>query len=338
MHRSTKKLKYGGSPTPDQLEQWRINNDHREIDLLSILMVQKIIIQTETKSTAPDKEDVTKDGRVKEAIHQVKFFREYLTRMHGREVNDFVFTPTVAFPNLSTLPSPKKRSQCYCKNVNLEDRSQRNGDSDTRARYRAATMFTIEEANMNEPNRGRGAWYLDTKYVTCASTVRGEGCLFFKWGFEDGSVLQKDTAGENCLCGIKPLTVSVPQQRPGKEAKQFQVCQAQGNQRCKFFRWVNEPERDDDHKEDTNGQQDLAERKTFFKGSCEKHFMFKQHVENATERKEWWKQNCNPSTTSNVMQGETLRGRLIITSSMVFTRLPRLLSKLTPNSQLILMR
>ena len=101
MHRSTKKLKYGGSPTPDQLEQWRINNDHREIDLLSILMVQKIIIQTETKSTAPDKEDVTKDGRVKEAIHQVKFFREYLTRMHGREVNDFVFTPTVAFPNLS---------------------------------------------------------------------------------------------------------------------------------------------------------------------------------------------------------------------------------------------
>ena len=121
----TKDKKYGGNPggdpSPDQVEQWRINNDNHEIDLVSILMMLKVIIQTETKSSEPGTKEVTQNGRIKDAIGQVKFFREYLIRMHGREVNDFVFIPIIAFPRLSTLPSSKKRSQCYCKNVNYED-------------------------------------------------------------------------------------------------------------------------------------------------------------------------------------------------------------------------
>ena len=62
MNAETKEKKYGGNPSPDQLEQWRINNDNREIDSLSILTVQKqkIIIQTETKSITPETKEKTK--------------------------------------------------------------------------------------------------------------------------------------------------------------------------------------------------------------------------------------------------------------------------------------
>ena len=432
----TREKKYGGNPTPDQVEQWRINNDLHEIDLVSILMVQKIIIQTETKSTSPETKELTQKGRIKDAIDQVKFFREYLIRMHLSEVDNFTFIPTIAFPNMKELPSSNKRSQCYCKNISLEEQGdaeqvtkseeeecntvknfealsietkrkmeetedghevdscrdgpdkqiqgsiksseenlQSNGwssrqDKDVEKKngcsggkrgnaqtlvasssddgtktsfqteeavHKAATMFTIEEANTNEHDRGRGAWYLGKKYETCASTVQRQGCLFFKWDFEDGPVSQtRATVGASCLCGIEPLTISVPQRQKDKCAKRFQVCQAQGK-RCEFFCWVDEPQRlDQSDNEESKG----AETKTFFKGTCKKHFMFKQHVENTTELKEWWKQNFNPSTTCNVKdkQQDNLRGRLITTSSMVFTRLPRLLSKLTPDSQLILMR
>ena len=121
------KERYRGNPTPDQLEQWRINNDHRELDLVSILTMQKIIIQTETKSTETKIPEKTKDKRVKDAIDQVKFFREYLIRMHQNEVDNFTFIPTIAFPNLEELPSSKKRSQCYCKNISLEDRDPQGG-------------------------------------------------------------------------------------------------------------------------------------------------------------------------------------------------------------------
>ena len=408
--------------------------------------MQKVVIQTETKSTETKIPEKTKDKRVKDAIDQVKFFREYLIRMHQNEVDNFTFIPTIAFPNLEELPSSKKRSQCYCKNITLEDRdpqgdaeqvtksqeegntvksfealsigtkrkreetedgqhremthegqegvtrdkgsikfskekAESNGYSSSRqdkdleekngcngvssrkkgkaqslvaassddgttekAVHKAATVFTVEEANMNEHDREMGAWYLGKRYETCASTVSGKGCLFFKWDFEDRPVPQTDTSpgALNCLCGIEPLTIRVPQHRADKKAKQFQVCQAQDT-RCNFFLWVNEPERDDHHsaKQETNGQQDLAEKKTFFKGSCPKHFIFKQHVENTTELKEWWKQNYKQPTACTVKdkkQDDILRGRLITTSSMVFTRLPRLLSKLTPDSQLILMR
>ena len=78
MHRKTKDKKYGGNPTPDQVEQWRISNDNHEIDLVSILMMQKVVIQTETKSTETETPEETKEKRVKDAIDQVKFFREYL--------------------------------------------------------------------------------------------------------------------------------------------------------------------------------------------------------------------------------------------------------------------
>ena len=369
VHKGTKLKKYGGNPTPDQVEQWRINHDNREIDLVSILMIQKIIIQTETKSTTPETKEDTKQNRKNEAIGQVKFFRDYLTRMHGREVNDFVFIPIIAFPNLSTLP--KIRSQCYCKKINSEDmdlprdaateaksqetgnivkslrRTHSEGGTKTEHQTKRATIFAIEEADMKKDDRARGAPYLGKKYETCASTVQGEGCLFFKWDCEDRPVLQTDTtAGSNCSCGMEPLTISVRQHQKDKIAKRFQVCQAQ-DKKCEFFLWVNEPKRDCRHckNQETNGQTIEAEQKTFFKGSsekgtCKKHFMFKQHVENTTEREEWWKENYNPSTVSNVKvkQDEILRRRLITTSSMVFTRIPRLLSKLTPDSQLILMR
>ena len=342
--------------------------------------MQKVIIQTETKSTAPETKEDTKQKRKNEAIGQVNFFREYLTRIHGREADNFVFIPIIAFPNLSTLP--KERSQCYCKKANLEDtdlprdvakeaKSQQTVKSvksleekqerevteveemeqesktehqKRRAEHKLSTVFTIKEADMNELDRARGASYLGKEYVTCASTVQGEGCLFFKWDCEDRPVSQTDTtAGANCPCGVEPLTISVPQLQKYKSAKRFQVCQAQ-DKKCKFFLWVNEPKRDGLHckKQETNGQTTEAKLTTFFKGSsekgtCKKHFMFKQHIENATECQEWWKENYNPSTTSNA-RDNILRRRLITTSSMVFTRIPRLLSKLTPDSQLILMR
>ena len=203
--------------------------------------------------------------------------------------------------------------------------------------YRHSTVFTIKEADMKDDDRVRGASYLGKKYETCASTVQGEGCLLFKWECEDRPVQQTDTtaAGSYCSCDMEPLTISVRQDRADKSPKRFQVCgQAQGT-KCKFFLWVDEPKRDEHHR--NNGRRDIPEKKTFFNNSCEKHFMFKQQVDNATERKEWWKQNYNPSTANNVMDN-ILRRRLITTSSMVFTRIPRLLSKLTPDSQLILMR
>ena len=221
------------------------------------------------------------------------------------------------------------------------------GGTKTKNQKRLATLFTIEKGDMKEDDRTRGALYLGKKYETCASTVQGEGCLFFKWECEDRPVMQTDmTAGANCSCGVEPLTISVPQLQKDKSAKRFQVCQAQ-DKKCEFFLWVDEPKRDGRHckNQETNGQTIEAEQKTFFKGSsekgtCKKHFMFKQQVENTTEREEWWKENYNPSTVSNVKvkQDEILRRRLITTLSMVFTRIPRLLSKLTPDSQLILMR
>ena len=475
IHKRTKTKKFGGNPggnpTPDQIEQWRINNDLHEIDLVSILMMEKVIVQTETKSTDPKTTEVTQKKRIRDAIDQVQFFREYLIRMHQTEVDNFTFIPTIAFPNLKELPSPKKKSQCYCKNTRLEDRqlqgdaehvikSQKdcntvesfealsigtkrkreeteNGDevdrvkqvqkmqnpqqremtqtgdeasssevmqskdipeegcqdrpdkqsiksSDEKAqsngyssrkdkdlenkngcnraspgnngnaqspvaasssdngtktsfqKQKEATSFAVKEDNMNEDDRAGGGWYLGKRYETCASTVQGMGCLFFKWEFKDKPVLQKSTAaGASCLCGAEPLTISVPQRQNEKSAKRFQVCQAQGK-RCEFFSWVDEPQRDDQRdSQEIKSQSD----ETFFKGTCKKHFLFKQHVENATELKDWWKQNCKPSTGCNVKDKKhILQGRLITTSSMVFTRLPRLLSKLTPDSQLILMR
>ena len=302
-------------PTEGELDKWRINNDNHEVDLVSILCVPEAILQTETKSSK--KETKTKQRRVAEGIKQVEFFKEYLIRMHGSAVNNVVFTPIIAFPNLKTLPS---KSQCYCRN-SLE-RLLRRG-----AEYKSASTFAV-----NKDDQARGAWCSDKLYAACPSTIQGEGCLFFKWEDEYSPSLQTANTGSNsCSCDREPLTIRVPQPRPNAAAKRFQVCK---DNQCDYFAWVDEPDREGNQQIIDEAQRGSVS--VFNDGSCKRHFMFAQHTENETERNEWWTKNCPQPTANNA--SDTLRNRLIITSSMVFTRIPRLLSRLTPNSQLILMR
>ena len=315
MHENTRKQKYSGNPSVGQLEKWRINNHHREIDLVSVLNNPKAIIQTETKSSEKTTGDKTKMKRTREAIEQLKFFKDYLTRIHASAAEDFIFIPTIAFPKLRMLPQVK--SQCYCQNENT-------------GQYRAAAFFKVTE----DPH-AVGTWFLNKGYETCASTVQGEGCLFFKWHGEDRpsqpTLTVASTEPSNCLCDRETVMICVPQNRPNQIGKTFKVCPAQ-DKPCEFFAWIDEAERD------TNALQ----RKTVFKDSlCKKHFVFKQHVNDASEFLEWWNQICTQSQNTQNATGNNqyaLRDRLIVTASMVFTRLPRLLSRMTSDSQLILMR
>ena len=84
---------------------------------------------------------------------------------------------------------------------------------------------------------------------------------------------------------------------------------------------------------------DAQSRSVFKDGSCKKHFMFKQHIEHEIERKKWWAEILKEHTAdSSSEKYDTLRSRLIITTSMLITKLPRLLSRSSSDSQLIMLR
>ena len=323
MHEKTRSEKYGGNPTPGQLEKWRINYYHREMDLVSLLMIRNVVIQTETKAS----DEKTANKTINKAIEQLEFFREYLLRIHASAISDVSFVPTIAFPNLRKLPSAK--SQCYCHNENTGE-------------HEVCALYAVS----GKQKMTGSLWCHGKKYEVCASTAQGEGCLFFKWLDEDQPVQQtpdSSTGATCCLCAEEPVIFSVPQKalldskkQKYKKPKSFKVCKAQ-NQQCAFFCWVDEPLRLDSTE---NGLQDEAHVKFAFKGSfCKKHFIYKQHVEDKTKLEEWWKRVCTgPAANPANDNKDTLRSRLIITSSMVFTRLPRILSKLTSESQLVMMR
>merc|ERR1719295_1755287 len=62
---------------------------------------------------------------------------------------------------------------------------------------------------------------------------------------------------------------------------------------------------------------------------------------NQEKQKVWWDENCRKHTVntgSTKSEIDSLKERLLTVSSMAFTRIPRLLSKDTPDSMLILMR
>ena len=123
MWEETKLERYGGDPTEEQMEQWRISNDRREVDFVSIIPSQNIILQAETKAAADNASVETKEEAISKGIDQLKVFKGYLERMHGPAVAKFQFIPALAFPNLS------KRYKCFCQNSHVESKESVMDDS-----------------------------------------------------------------------------------------------------------------------------------------------------------------------------------------------------------------
>ena len=297
-------------------EETLIQKDSRSIDMVSVLSAPTAIIQTEVRMNKDGDSQTILRRDIKKAECQIQFFKDYLTRIHGSAVSSFAFIPIIAFPNLQTLPSGPEL--CYC-----------------------ANQMPVARFELSESAGVTKAGCLGKKYSTCNVALQGKGCLYFKWEDEDKPAQQSTTTeSTHCFCGNEPLGFSVPlqQRRKGKggtpgqhNPKQFQVCRFNG---CEFFCWINEPERGK-----YQMRVDAQSRSVFKDGSCKKHFMFKQHIEHEIERKKWWAEILKEHTAdSSSEKYDTLRSRLIITTSMLITKLPRLLSRSSSDSQLILLR
>ena len=284
-------------------EQTRIYNDRREIDLLSVLSTdkQKVVLQAETKANVIDTSDSYIRKDIRKGIEQLEHFKNYLERMHGAEVKNFWYSPAVGLPNLSV---------CFCnpgKCVTEIEISQNQ---------------TSDGASLDQAYQGR-------KYQVCPIRIRGHGCGFFKWEGDLSPDPQCDLDGaSSCACGKQPITIEVPlpesKKAKGGPPKRFHVCENNG---CNFFRWFDQPQK--------------SKKDQTFGNSCTKHFILKEHIMNQEKQKVWWNENCRMPPghgDSGKPQIDSLKGRLLTVASMAFTRIPRLLSRDTPDSMLILMR
>ena len=337
MSEETKQSKFGGKPSLDQLEQWRISNDRREIDLVSIVDSRNLIIQTETKSAKPGTSVQVRQEAINKAIDQVKFFQGYLKRMHGCEAKKFQFIPILAFPNLSkayhcfcTRANPpeglisevqngylpidhvdvehniqpdneevdinklqiiatnSRKRNCHSQIGEVSDIEGKKPKVQLDAMYKRVATQVIEEGHIDEHNQAvvqngdhdckdKGNPYVGCKYQTCAARVKGQGCLFFKWDWEERPGPQQNSSSA-CFCGGVPLTIKMSLQEPKKkgskkqkkktEGKSFQVCK---DKKCKFFCWVNETPRKDPgyHPDPRNPILELVEGDDKRKHTCE---------------------------------------------------------------------
>ena len=153
-----------------------------------------------------------------------------------------------------------------------------------------------------------------------------------------------------CFCDGVPCTLQIPLPKPKNkgstkqkkktEGKSFQVCK-----KCNFFGWVNETPRKDPgyHPDPINPILELMEGDDKRKHTCESHFLIKQHVTDETFRAKWWKQHYGhlagkQGESNKKSEASSLLVRLMTTSAMAFTSLPRLLSQRTSRCHLILMR
>ena len=289
-------------------EQRSIFKDRREIDLLSVLSTdaQKILLQTETKAVNLEANYQVMLKDINKGIVQLGHFKDYLQRMHGTEVNNFWYSPAVALPNLSIcLCNPGKR---------------------------VAEMEISDNQTADQTYHGK-------KYHICPTKSRGFGCNFFKWDCDVSPWPECDLGKVICECGNKPITIEVPPPAESKKSKKpvdpqsFQICQHNG---CDFFRWNDHTQ---NHRHPANKAAKLDEQT--FGNSCSMHFLIEEHIANKKKRERWWEANCKKHTGNSASPGtqiDSLKKRLLMVSSMVFTRIPRLLCRDTPDSMLILMR
>jgi len=266
MHEDTKQDTFNGTPTPDQEEKWRINNDRREIDLLSIILSTETILQMETKSAS---ESPAVKEALNKGIRQMTFLKKYLQRIHGNLLNNYWFLPALALPN-KTLHHKcyhsKFVAQLEVKAVDLSIGRDANDN---------CNGSTVVQGNTVPKGDNK-------KYQICSRTAKGIGaCGFFKWSDEADPLYHDDTAS-TCKCGSEPITITVPLQEkePSKgtqkttkekklpEKRMFQVCR---NNQCSFFCW-----KDESHQEKQN---DVPEPKhpveVLSINACKNHIMVK---------------------------------------------------------------
>ena len=226
-------------------------------------------------------------------------FKDYLQRMHSDEVKNYWFSPTVALPFLSV---------CHCN-------------------YKVTEATICDDTKVSDGASLHPA-LLGKSYHVCPSS----GCGFFKWKDDVGAHPGSSLLTAICECGLKPITLELAppktkKQKREQNPKKFQVCRENG---CDFFRWFEPPPTPKGSKK---GEQLFS--------YCSKHLILQEHTKDPVKQKLWWKENCEKhlgDKGSAKSQMDFLKRRLLIVSSMAFTRIPGLVSRNTPDSMLILMR
>ena len=311
MPMTTPKRKFDGRPSVTEKERdketeaWRLSNNRREVDLISVIPNTKTgptLLQVETKSAA-NKSAVNK--ATKAGVKQLQWFKKQSERTHTSYLRGIRYVGAIALPN----SSPMLQHKCYCD-------------------------LPVEVEKVHEPGNNH-----DREYRVCQKSGKGlaansfgetnTACEFFSW-VQCSTLLVHNPAG-NC-CTSQPDNVTSQKPVEKREPRQFQVCSGQPDQQCEFFRWL----------EDTAARPTpvapipIHKEGTF----CGEHFLLKPHLEGIADLDTWWKKlNIHESKNagSSPMSASDLRRRLIALSSMVFSRLPRLLSVMSADSQMILL-
>ena len=323
----------------ERSEQDLINKDRCEIDLLSVLSTnsQRVVFQAETKSNTQDTSVTVLRKDIKKAEKQLEHLKDYLQRMHGSEVQNSCYLPSVALPNI-----PKSllvRSFCLC---NLPVAEIEISES----------PFELDPPDAGDLGLRRYfavSFYAGKKYQICRIRNKGRGCSFFKWDCDDDPMSSSDSNTGYCECdlAILPMTVTVPPQGPGRqnprmvETKKFQLCPMNG---CDFFRWL-----DLSQTPPPPSMQNAIALEMTLLHSCPKHFIFREHVSKQEKQRLWWEKNTREHRDNNILDisetfgrlfiaADSLSMRLLTIASMAFTQIPRLLSSEGPDSILVLMR
>ena len=307
--------RYNGKPSVLQEEEWRISNNRREIDLLSVVDTGHAgpnVLQVETKRSSSENEQ----SLAEDALNQVKWFKEYLERTHGANLNNASFALAVALPMKSPTP------YCHC---------QGNSRSVFAEKY---------EVTEDGKNKGRN-------YHACCRRGNGSGaCGFFQWVGADTSLQHEDNLLHDNSCSQdSPVEITAPahtqhSRKAGSkpnDPRKFELCPNEPSAQCRFLRWVGEsiPV---SNLPDCTGHKEAMFRK------FRDHFLMEEDLKNDEESKKklslWWSKhgpgNNGPEGTNG--PARTLVKNLITLSAMVITKLPRFVSSMNPDSQMILMR